>query len=196
VTTKTAADNSIVIHPRKRYPADGTMAIVTDIRRENMFCMLTLGNHAIVTADATTTDIRMVENGIRPGKGTMAIVAIFATLNMLRIFTRRYHTIVTTLATPCYGKMIDPENALPGAALVTKFTIVGSADMLHGSRAGLYAATASMTLNASIRRANKNTLNMTGFAINQGVREIERKRCFIMIETRCFSCPTHCEANN
>ena len=172
------------------------MAIVTVIRRENMFCMLTLGNHAIVTADASTTDIGMVENSIRPGKGTMAIVAIFATLNMLRVFTRRYHTIVTTLATPCYGKMIDAENILPGAAPVTKFTIVGSADMLQGSRTGLYATPASMTFNASTRRANKNALNMTGFTINQSVCEIERKRCFIMIEARCFSCPTQPPANN
>jgi len=161
-----------------------------------MFCMLTLGNHTIVTADAITTDIGMVENSIRPAKSTMAIVAIFATLNMLRAFTRRYHTIVTTLATPCYGKMIDSINALPCATLVTKFTIVGSADMLQGSRTGLYTTPASMTFNASPWRANKNALNMTGFAFNQGVREIERKRGFIMIEARCFSCPTHPTANN
>ena len=142
VATETATDDRIVIHPRKRHPADSSVAIVTDIRRENMFCMLTLGNRAIVTADATSTDIGMVENSVCPGKGTVAIVAIFATLNMLRVFTRRYHTIVTTLATPCYGKMINSKNVLPGATPVTEFTIVACANMLKGSWPGLYVAAA------------------------------------------------------
>jgi len=164
------------------------MAIVTVIRRENMFCILTFSNPTIVTANAITTDTSMVENSTRPGKGTMAIVAIIATLNMLRVFARRYHSIVTTLATPRYSKMIDTENALPGASLVTKLTIVGSANMLQGSRAGLYATPAGMTFNAPPRRAYKNPLNMAGFAINQGVSEIERERGFIVVKAWSFIC--------
>lgn len=92
------------------------MAELAFVARRHMFVMLTFRNDAIVTADAITTDTGMVENSILPGKGAMAIVAIFATLNMLRVFTRRYHTIVTTLAAPCYGKMIDSVNALPGVS--------------------------------------------------------------------------------
>lgn len=118
------------------------MAIVTIVRRQDMFWILTLGNHAIVTAETTITDVGMVKYRAGPGKSTMTIIAGSTTTNMLCMLTRRGHTIMTTLATTRDSEVINAENALPGARLVTVLTIVGGTDMLHGSRASLYATTA------------------------------------------------------
>ena len=109
------------------------MAIVTIVRRQDMFWILTLGNHAIVTAETITADLGMIKYRAGPGKSTMTIIAGFTTTNMLRMFTRRGHTIMATLATTRDSEVINAKNALPGARLVTKFAIAGGANMLHGS---------------------------------------------------------------
>ena len=60
--------------------------------------------------------------------------------------------------------------------------ITGYPDMLAGHRTGLDAAGIRMALGALPGRAGEDSLLVTGFALDRGMPEVERKSGFVVIE--------------
>ena len=83
-----------------------------------------------------------------------------------------------------YCGVIDSGDVSPYGGPVTEIAVTDDPYMSAGRGAGLYAACIRMAVDASTRRTNKNSLQVTGFAGNQGMPEFQGEQCLVMIEIR------------
>ena len=86
-----------------RYPATGTVAVVTDACGRKMASMFALSQAAVMAAFALTRDnIRMVEPGCVPHAGAVTLLALIGGDSVRRWFTGDLNAVVTGNATTDY----------------------------------------------------------------------------------------------
>ena len=78
-----------VVNGERRCPDVRVVAVLAHIRRRNMRVALANGLHAIVTTDAISCDVHVVEIGGQPTGGRMTIVAGIAARNVRRVLASR-----------------------------------------------------------------------------------------------------------
>lgn len=107
MTADAGADYLEVIDLRHRRKGNHGMTTFTGIRRCKMADRLADHRRVVVTTDAITGDVVVVE--IRRGERgrRMAVVATVAAFDMSRVLARRCHTIVTTDASAEHLLVID-----------------------------------------------------------------------------------------
>ena len=89
------------------------MAILANIRRQDVLRVLAGGNRAVMAAYAVAHDIRMIEIRRRPCDSRVAVVTIVATRDMCWMFSGRGDAVMTSCATAEYLCVIDRHNGYP-----------------------------------------------------------------------------------
>ena len=99
VTRRTGAKHLGVVNVEHRRPDSRCMAVFTDVRCKRVLRVFTGCNAAVVTANAITRYVRMVEGGGRPRDGGVAVITIVAARDMRWMFAGRRNAIVAGAAT-------------------------------------------------------------------------------------------------
>jgi hypothetical protein len=108
------------------------MAVITGIVAADVGCMFAGSRNTVVTADAITDDIAVVEERRQPGRCIVTVVALIAGGNMGWRLPGSLHTVMARNATSAHGCMVHKCDHRPCHGRVAIRTLVGRHDMIRG----------------------------------------------------------------
>jgi len=117
-----------------------------------------------------------------PAVGRMALVTDIAAQDMPRVLALGDNPIVAIDTATNHNGVIDPGHGGPGIGGMAIITVTDDTNMPARRGAGLDTARVRMTVHASPRRANEYPLHVTGFAIGQGMLEIQGEIGLVMVK--------------
>ena len=110
-------------------PADGTMAVVTDVDTGYMCRMFTGGGRAVVAAETGADNGIMIDPDHRlPSVRIVAVIAGIGGQDMGRVLACRRHTVMATDTGAGHTTMIE-SRTLPTAGTMTIITGIRTVDM-------------------------------------------------------------------
>jgi len=124
-----STNNLEMVHRKDRNPDIGGMAVFTNVTGLDMCRWLALRLRAVVTAEAVTYDIDVIEVCGRPAGRRMTIIASVATADMRRILAGSDDAIVARTAGSDDLSMVDRRDWLPCVAGVAVLAYLGRLDM-------------------------------------------------------------------
>jgi len=95
MTGRASTDHLCVIHPIGRSKQDGIVAILTYVAGQYVIRIFANRVHAIVTVEAITRDVGVVEVCRQPGHRRMTGIAIITTGYVCRVFSARNVSVMT-----------------------------------------------------------------------------------------------------
>ena len=93
-----------------------------------MLGVLPRGGHAVVTAETTGGQVRMIEAGCEPCHGSMAFFTAIRCLQMPHVLPCGGDSIMAGRAATDHGRVVDSRRS-PGHLKMTIFALVGTANM-------------------------------------------------------------------
>ena len=125
----------VVVDGGRRYPDRRGVAILTDIRRQDMRWRLARNLDVVMTGYAVVHDADMVESGRYPRDGGMAIITRIAALNVSRVLAGGDGAVVAGAAGTDDLGVIDGVGGDPQRRVVAVLADVGGVDVC-GALAG------------------------------------------------------------
>jgi len=125
VTGRARAENLCVVNVQYRLPNIRRVAVFTNVCRKNVLRVLARRNSAVVTADAVTGYVRMIEICGQPGDGGVAVVAIIAARDMRRMLSCCGDAIMTGAAATQNLRVVDSHRRYPHRHAVAVLTDIG-----------------------------------------------------------------------
>jgi len=106
VTGATAAYYVGVVNGQHGLPNRRVVAVLADIRRQNMRNTFAGGNGAVVAAEAAASNICVVKYSWHPSRRVMTIVTLITGNDMARRFSGCLHAVVAGSASADHGCVI------------------------------------------------------------------------------------------
>ena len=121
VTGTTATDDLCMVDCEGRRKDIGVVTVFANITRLNVCQIFTGRIHAIVTVDATTGDVQVIEIRWQPAGSGMAVITRIAARYVVEVFARCGESIVTGTAVSDDLQVIDCINRRECTGVVTVF---------------------------------------------------------------------------
>ena len=125
MTRCTGADYLCVVHQVGWREQDGIVAVLAKIAGQDMIDVLANRIRAVVTAEAITREIGMIEVRRYPCHRRVAVVATIAAGNVCRILSSRNSSVVTGHAGTDNLRVVHPVSRSPDHRVMAVFTDVG-----------------------------------------------------------------------
>ena len=183
VVTRVARSKDVQVVDRDgRVPEVGTVAVLANIRRQNMGWSLASGVRTVVTAETVARDVRVIKYSRNPGECRMAVVALLAGHDMRRMLARGINAVVTGCAGSGDCDVVHECDRAPrgGRVAVDAHSRVG--DMVDGHGRCADRAELGVTADTGGRRALERAASVTTVTSYIGVRTVEVESCAEMIE--------------
>lgn len=147
------------------------MAVLANIVRRQVVCGLSSRLAAIVARKTIATNAGMIKSNIRPHRRRMTIAAIGVCNDVAGGLSFGGAAVVTGRAVAHYSCVIEPDNC-PAICRMTLLAVIVGAQV-HRRLSGRERVI--MARSALARRARKDTIEVTAFAIHALMSSIKRK---------------------